>query len=362
MKLLMFWHAAGVINYHDRFESLVKYFDCFSIVIPKDFKESKHIPNSPKYNTIVLKTKWNYHPSTLIYNKLKKVHWKNFDMVWIHEEAYSISAFQIATHCIKNKIPYILESAVISMRFSFFGLNWIEKIVMNNSACVCYRNQQVKSFLLARGLDSTKVGIEIANGVAIDPLSKIIDNKNFEIKKNSYRIGFVGRVFTAKGVLVLAKALSLLQKNIEFVIAGQEEKNGIIEEIISIYPNTKYLGKLDFKDLNTVYQSIDILVLPSIPTKNWTEQFGRVLSECIAKGTYSCGSNIGAIPRIVGKQNTFMPNNIESLKSFLENILENNSYRVEWMKQYENISKNMTWDSQSILIQDLCISFTNKNK
>lgn len=359
MNLMLFWHASGVINYHDRFSSLANVFEKLTVIVPKNYKETKGIPCSKVYTTKVLSTSFNNHPSTILYHKLNELNWKEVDIVWIHEEAYSLSSLQISSHCRKRKIPYVLESAVINMRFSFYGMNILEKTVMNNSAYVCFRNQQVKSFLLKRGLKKNKLGIEIANGVTAskNDFAKIKDKK--EQNDNKYRIGFVGRIFKAKGVLVLANALSKMDKEIEFLLAGEEEEVGVLEEIFKIYSKTIYLGKLNFEELNSIYQSIDVLVLPSIPTKKWTEQFGRVLSEGIVQGTYACGSKIGAIPKIVGRKNTFEPNNVESLKNFLENILTDNSYRNRRKKQYNNILKNYTWDSQSVLIKSLCMKITN---
>jgi glycosyltransferase involved in cell wall biosynthesis len=55
------------------------------------------------------------------------------------------------------------------------------------------------------------------------------------------------------------------------------------------------------------YQTADVLVLPSRPRPNWTEQFGRVLTEAMASEVAVVGSNVGEIPHVIGNAGTVFP-------------------------------------------------------
>jgi glycosyltransferase involved in cell wall biosynthesis len=46
--------------------------------------------------------------------------------------------------------------------------------------------------------------------------------------------------------------------------------------------------------------SLDALVLPSLSTRDWCEQYGRVITEAMASGVPVIASNSGAIPEVVG--------------------------------------------------------------
>jgi len=79
-----------------------------------------------------------------------------------------------------------------------------------------------------------------------------------------------------------------------------------------------------------VYRSSDVLVLPSIPTKNWTEQFGYALVEAMASGIPVVASKSGAIPEVVkSNENGFLvkPGDPVDLAEKIIKLLEDDSLR-----------------------------------
>ena len=52
------------------------------------------------------------------------------------------------------------------------------------------------------------------------------------------------------------------------------------------------------------YNSLDILVVPSLTQPNWKEQFGRVIMEAMATGLPVISTDIGGIPEMVVQNET----------------------------------------------------------
>jgi glycosyltransferase involved in cell wall biosynthesis len=62
----------------------------------------------------------------------------------------------------------------------------------------------------------------------------------------------------------------------------------------------RLIGPVPFEQVPTVMASIDVLVLPSLTTRDWCEQYGRVITEAMASGVPVIASDSGAIPDVVG--------------------------------------------------------------
>jgi glycosyltransferase involved in cell wall biosynthesis len=55
-----------------------------------------------------------------------------------------------------------------------------------------------------------------------------------------------------------------------------------------------------------LYASASALVLASLPTRGWEEQFGMVLVEALAAGTPVIACSTGAIPEVLGDDGTLV--------------------------------------------------------
>ena len=61
-----------------------------------------------------------------------------------------------------------------------------------------------------------------------------------------------------------------------------------------------FVPTVRYEEMPRVYASASCLVLASLPTKTWEEQFGMVLVEAMAAGTPVVAASSGAIPEVVG--------------------------------------------------------------
>ena len=97
----------------------------------------------------------------------------------------------------------------------------------------------------------------------------------------------------------------------------------------------------------------EIVVLPSITTNKFKEQYGRVMAEALCCGKIVVASNTGALPEIVSNAGfIFEQKNVTELTHLLENIIVNiNSvkYSLE-EKIHKHVTENLTANRQAEII------------
>ena len=95
-----------------------------------------------------------------------------------------------------------------------------------------------------------------------------------------------------------------------------------------------------------------VLVLPSITTRSWKEQFGRVLPEAMACQTPVIGSDSGEIPNVIGRAGSVFPEgNITELtkclhklfsdKAFYNNLARRGQARAQELYTNEGLARQL---------------------
>lgn len=126
----------------------------------------------------------------------------------------------------------------------------------------------------------------------------------------SFVVGFVGRFVAEKGIDYLLDAMARLDERFGIVMIGDGPQRLALERRVAqlgLGKRARILSPQDSETLATSYRAMDLLVLPSISTSTWKEQYGRVLMEARACGTRIAGSNSGAIPFVVGDPEMVFP-------------------------------------------------------
>ncbi len=151
----------------------------------------------------------------------------------------------------------------------------------------------------------------------------------------SFCVGYAGRLVPEKGISDLLDAVHTLP-SVELVVAG----DGPLAADMRGDPQVRWLGTLDRNAMNDFWQRIDAFVLPSLTTKKWAEQFGRVLVEAMAHGVPVIGSSSAAIPEVIGDAGLVFPegdaralaNALKRLRcdaSLRESLIEKGYQRVQ---------------------------------
>ena len=152
-----------------------------------------------------------------------------------------------------------------------------------------------------------------------------LDKRNILSKARKFKLPnnllFIGRLTKEKGFSDLIRLASDIKS--KFGVVGQGE--------YILKGNINYFGQLKNVKMNRVYDSYNILILPS-----YAETFGRVIIEAMARGLVVLASNLPAIREyFVDGRNGYLfpPGDIEKMKELIL-YLKNNP------KEMERISKN----------------------
>jgi len=189
----------------------------------------------------------------------------------------------------------------------------------------------------------------IENGVAaskifVNPYGvNLADFKRVEIKKDKFRIIFVGLASIQKGFHYLIEAMELLKNNnIELWHVGNISNE--IKNFDYIKPNIRYLGSKPQNELFKYYNNCDIFVLPSIQ-----DGFGMVILQAMACGLpVICSTNTG-IDNILtknGEEGFVIP--IRDTNAIVERVIElynDKELRTKMgNKALKKVQSGFSWD------------------
>lgn len=192
------------------------------------------------------------------------------------------------------------------------------------------------------------------------------NNKRKELQiENDTIIAYFGRMKFQKGIHILIEALAMLKdKPWKFMLDKFEEggdnyqkhlmslieKHQLAERIIWIHAN--HLQVADYM------RAADIIVVPSLETKYFVEQYGRVVPEAMACGALTIVSNTGALPELLNNNGwIFQQGNIADLHNKLENVLNLNEAEKHYISQQaaEYAIKHLSIKAQAdLMLPYLC--------
>jgi L-malate glycosyltransferase len=219
-------------------------------------------------------------------------------------------------HPIKNRFLYRLVVYGIIEKFNIASLDGATAVT-----------NEVKCLFFKKGLRG-KVAIV---GDPVD--SKLFVEKDVkELRKKlgvegKKVIGYFSRFEEPKGILDLINAAAKVKEDFRLLLVGwsdsdfQDEVEGLISKLNLKGKVIMISERLGPKIVDYMCCS-DFIVVPSLTTINWKEQFGRVNVEAMSCGVPVLGSSSGGIPEVVGEGGLiFKEGNVEYLKEKIEVLL-----------------------------------------
>jgi L-malate glycosyltransferase len=162
-------------------------------------------------------------------------------------------------------------------------------------------------------------------------------------------VGYAGRLLAMKGIHVLAGALEGAPFDWTWLVVGTgPERDALVARarangwerklrIVEAVPHAEVPAYLNL---------MDVLVLPSLGTPRWREQFGRVLTEAMACEVPVAGSSSGAIPEVVGDAGLIAPEgDASALRGALEQLAADPTLRASLAAAGRaRVLQHFTWE------------------
>jgi glycosyltransferase involved in cell wall biosynthesis len=263
------------------------------------------------------------------------------DVILHEQEVYALGAGQIAMAASRRSIPIVMFVWENTHRQLSVPRRWSRDYVLRRSAALIAGSEQARRVHRDWGFSGPAVvipqmGIEVNNSPRFgrrDP--------------QSLKVCFAGRLEKLKGVDCLIRAVAKLHSegvSIACRLAGNGREQMALTDLVQrlgVQECVTFCGFLSGEALQTLFRGSDLLVLPSRRTRDWHEQFGRVLPEAMAQACVTVGSNTGAIPEVIGEKGLlFEENDVRQLASILKRMAEDSelleSYqRRLWMRAKE---------------------------
>jgi glycosyltransferase involved in cell wall biosynthesis len=229
------------------------------------------------------------------------------DVVHVDEEPYNLAT----AHAVRQAVS-------VSARPIFFTwqnlhrrypppFRWFERYVYRRSRFAIAGNAEAIDVMRAKGY-AGPASVIPQFGVDPELFSPTPDVSGSDDRP--FTIGALNRLTPEKGVDVLLDAVARLQGEWRLRFVG----NGPLRDAIPARARALGVGNrvrvepaVASTDVPAVLREFDVLVLPSLTTPNWKEQYGRVLQEAMACAVPVVGSDSGEIPHVIGDAGLVTP-------------------------------------------------------
>ncbi len=246
-----------------------------------------------------------YWPPTLFLNRIKP------DIIHIEEEPDSLAALQavIARRRWAPHAKLIIFTWQNILRIRRPLVERLARFVLRHADHVIAGNREAGEVLRQQGY-AGPLSILPQLGVDTDafrPLDAATLRARF--RPGQYVVGYVGRFVPEKGLDILLRAVAPLA-HVHVLLVGrgpqQNELEGLAQSL-GLHDRLSIVSGVPHEDVALYLNAMDALVLPSLTTASWKEQFGHVLIEAMACGTPVVGSSSGAIPEVIGDAGLLFP-------------------------------------------------------
>ena len=315
MRVLRISHSAVVEGWRGRERALRKRGADVSLLSAQRFGEGGALvelaPRPGEHVTGV--ATMGSHPALFVYDPrpIWRALGEEWDVIDIHEEPFALSTAEILLlrALRRRRTPFVLYTAQNLPKRYPMPFRWVERWVLRHASGISACNADAAAIVVAKGFP----GVPHVIPLGIDPsefrpadvaeaVEPLVVDEPAEGTGPQIIVGFLGRLVPEKGLFVLLDAV-VREPRLRVRIVGSgplATELPLRAASLGIADRVDLLPALPSGRVADFYRSVDVLAIPSLPTAQWTEQFGRVAVEAMASGVPVVSSDAGALPEVVG--------------------------------------------------------------
>ncbi len=302
MKVLIVSKALVAATYRRKLDALAELGPEVIAVVPPEWREGGSTQRleptaAGDYRLIVTPLRWNGHFHLHYYPELPDIIRESKpELVHLDEEPYNLATYMGMRACNRCGVPAIFFSWQNLDRRYPPPFRQIERYVYRHTSGAIAGTDEVSTVLRQKGYDG--------------PLTVIpqfgVDTSRFHPgpePSGPFRVGFLNRLTVGKAPLLALEAFNRLPADSCLEIVGDGPLRSELENAIQrlgLSGRVSVRARIPSGEVPELMRSLHVLLLPSITTPRWKEQFGRVLIEAMASGVPVLGSSSGEIPRVIG--------------------------------------------------------------
>lgn len=238
------------------------------------------------------------------------------EVVQIEAEPWTPIAALVSAQAHRLGFPTVVFTWQSVQRNYSFAERWRRRRTVRRARAFLGGNK-LAARLLARERPDAPLAVIPQTGVTPPLETRRPDNQ-------ALAIGFVGRLVPEKGLDSLFRALVKLHGRWNLTVVGsgpeQEHLEGLAERL-GIASRIAWLGALPRARLETLWPTLDCLVVPSRSTPQWVETFHPALIEAMGHGVTAVVTDSGALPELVDTAGLVVPeDDIPALAAAIQHL------------------------------------------
>ena len=304
---------------------------------------------------------WGTHPYAFVYDPRplwRALRARPLDVIDVHEEPASLAAAEVVVlaRLAGRRAPICLYGAQnIEKRYPL-PFRWIERAVLRRAAGLHTCNQEAGAILRRKGfagrIRDLGLGVDVERfapvpdriGEGDEPAA--VSDLAPDPAGRPLRVGYVGRLEAHKGVEVLVSAVAATP-GVTLAIVGDGPTRPDVERAAAtagVSDRVEVAGFASAEQLPDTYRRFDVVVVPSLDTPSWVEQFGRVAVEAMASGVAVVASRSGALPEVVGDAAWLVePGDVAGLAAALATLRDDPARRRQLAEAGRRRARRYAW-------------------
>jgi glycosyltransferase involved in cell wall biosynthesis len=287
-------------------------------------------------------------------------------IVDIHEEPYSAAGFEcswLASQLAPEAACVFYTAQNIRKRYPP-PFSWTERFVYRHCKGAYPCSSGALETLRQKGFSKTASVIPLGIDPTLFRSRQLMEGERAERGRQlgiaGFVVGFFGRVEQYKGIVFLLEAMAKVGDSFDWtlMVVGNGQFQSKAEQIcrhLKIEDRIRWLGARPGSEMPLLLSLCDVIVTPSLTTKTWKEQFGRVVVEAMACGVPVITSDSGSLPDLTKGAGLIVPEgDALAIADKLMTLYRDQDLRADLSTRgMKLVTSEYTWDSVAQQMFDL---------